>query len=55
MAEFEADKVFQKKRLPIFLADMMSSTLGIPLDKSLKAICTITLRSDSIWISGTCP
>ena len=42
MAEFEADKVFQKRVLPIFLADMMSSTLGIPLDKSLKAICTIT-------------
>ena len=42
MAQFEADKVFQKRVLVILIAKFISTASGILLDHSLKAICVIT-------------
>ena len=41
MAQFEADKVFQKRVLTIILAKVLSFSFGVSLDFSLKVICTL--------------
>jgi hypothetical protein len=42
MAEFEADKVFQKRVLPILLANLISEFTPLSLDHSLKALCVLS-------------
>ena len=42
MAAFEADKVFQKRILPILLAKAISGSTGLSLDHSLKSLCVLT-------------
>ena len=42
MAAFEADKVFQKRVLPILAAKGVSALTGLSLDHALKAWCVLT-------------
>lgn len=42
MAEFEADKVFQKRVLPILIANAISAFTPLSLDHSLKVLCVLS-------------
>lgn len=43
MAKFEADKVFQKRVLPIILANFITKSTSLSLDHSLKVLCVLSI------------